>query len=105
MAHNYIDGHGNTSLPRRPLQEAKELLQQVGAEARRKRAEAEKALEAGHSLDSQKQTVSEYLEGWLEGPSRPPSYQDLRGLRLDLPQVLDPRDRSHKAPQAHRRGP
>lgn len=38
------------------------------AEARRKRAEAEKALEAGHSLDSQKQTVGEYLEGWIEGP-------------------------------------
>ncbi len=50
------------------------------AEARRKRAEAEKALEAGHPLDSQKQTVGEYLEGWLEGPLKtsvaPKTYAD-----------------------------
>jgi integrase len=38
------------------------------AEAHRKREEARKALEAGHSLDSQRQTVGEYLEGWIEGP-------------------------------------
>jgi YesN/AraC family two-component response regulator len=31
------------------------------ADARRKREEARKALEAGHSLDSQRQTVGEYL--------------------------------------------
>lgn len=50
------------------------------AEARRKRAEAEKALEAGHSPDSQKQTVGEYLEGWIEGPLKgavaPKTYAD-----------------------------
>lgn len=50
------------------------------AEARRKRAEAEKALEDGHPLDSQKQTVGEYLEGWLEGPLKtsvaPKTYAD-----------------------------
>ncbi len=50
------------------------------AEARRKHAEAEKALEAGHSLDSQKQTVGEYLEGWPEGPLKtsvaPKTYAD-----------------------------
>lgn len=50
------------------------------AEARRKRAEAEKALEAGHSLDSQNQTVGEYLERWLEGPLKesvaPKTYSD-----------------------------
>ena len=38
------------------------------AEARRKREEARKTLGAGHSLDSQRQTVGEYLEGWIEGP-------------------------------------
>src|SRR5918999_778589 len=38
------------------------------ADARRKREEARKALEAGHSLNSQRQTVGEYLQGWIEGP-------------------------------------
>jgi integrase len=49
-------------------------------EARRKRAEAERMLEAGHSLDSQKQTIGEYLEGWIEGPLKgsvaPKTYAD-----------------------------
>jgi hypothetical protein len=50
------------------------------ADARRKREEARKALEAGHSLDSQRQTVGEYLEGWIEGPLKgsvaPKTYAD-----------------------------
>ncbi len=50
------------------------------AEARRKCEEARKTLEAGHSLDSQSQTVSEYLEGWIEGPLKgsvaPKTYAD-----------------------------
>ena len=50
------------------------------ADARRKREEARKALEAGHSLDSQRQTVGKYLEGWIEGPLKgcvaPKTYAD-----------------------------
>ena len=50
------------------------------ADARRKREEAMKALDAGHSLASQRQTVGEYLEGWIEGPLKgsvaPKTYAD-----------------------------
>src|SRR5829696_5113950 len=50
------------------------------ADARHKREEARKALEAGHSLDSQRQTVGEYLQGWIDGPLKssvaPKTYAD-----------------------------
>src|SRR5215217_2680824 len=50
------------------------------ADARRKREEARKALDAGHSLDSQRQTVGEYLQGWIDGPLKgsvaPKTYSD-----------------------------
>ena len=76
---------GGASLHPRPVQDEELLRQDAGrrpaqADARRKREEARKALEAGHSLDSQRQTVGEYLEGWIEGPLKgsvaPKTYAD-----------------------------
>ena len=58
----------------------KNVYGKTQAEARRKREEARKALEAGHPLDSQRQTVGGYLEGWIEGPLKgtvaPKTYAD-----------------------------
>jgi integrase len=48
--------------------ETKSFYGKTQAEARRKREEVRKALEVGHPLDTQRQTVGEYLEEWIEGP-------------------------------------
>jgi integrase len=74
------NGHWEASLSISGQYRTKSFYGKTQAEACRKREEARNALEAGRSLDLQRQTIGEYLERWIEGPLKgsvaPKTYAD-----------------------------